>query len=299
VSSTKLRLRIWLTLCLARIGLWSLAEIGVVLGFFLLLQRIHGWPYTWGMLALTLCYALMAVSLAYLRSMLAGRKQEEGARKDPQLEARYNYVRGVLEKLCSQRGVRVPRIIFRQEKSSLARTMIGVLGQPFKANVLMLHWHVPGLVTEQELMGILAHEMRHVGAWDNLLSMLGQAFSLSLKMVGLTLGMFLLSEGRFAYALVPPAVAWIGSFLAGIASNGRMRAVEFKTDALGVHDLLRLKLGTAEIFISALSRIVLVAMRSMSKRERRITESKWLWLFNSHPPTERRIEILRWLYSND
>jgi len=227
---------------------------------------------------------------------------EQKQKSDAALIPRRRLVERIVADQCLQRQMSIPKVVFLDKNETGSRTMVGMLHMPFATDSLMLHADVPGLITEKQLAGVVAHELRHSGAWENYLSSLSRLLTAS-NIVLIPL-MLILSVG---VALFDPKMPFFGTIwafihhllwlpiyigVAMVSSMARSRWTEFKTDALAVADI-----GDAKGLIGALNQIHQVMFWEVPVLKKALANQSLLRsLMSTHPAKDVRTEKLKQIF---
>ena len=250
--------------------------------------------------------AILAIALWGMMRTL--KNQAEG--RPLKLERTRRLVSRILGRLCRRTGVRRPTLIIMGDSDqgpSQLRLNAAILELLCSDPVLLVGAELPHKLTQKEIEAVLAHECRHARQFEvatlTVLALLNGLIGLtflgcSMNFVWLSWGMpgigFWAGVAQVFWAwLLLQALQIPFALCLAMAS----RATEFKTDALAALDM-----GSGEYLISALYKIEEAVRAQLSipvqKREGLGALLAWIgsW-FNSHPSTEERAYMLRWMAS--
>ncbi|MFP8951438.1 M48 family metallopeptidase [Natrialbaceae archaeon A-arb3/5] len=206
-------------------------------------------------------------------------------------EGQYQKVHQMTESLCRDMGMEKPRL------------MVAEMGVPNAfatgrkgAGVVVVSTELMHLLDDDELEGVVAHELAHLSNRDTIMMTLGQSIA---TIVGYAV-FFLVqmlgenNPGSFIIAMIASTVA---NFLVMILVFAISRYREYVAD-----DTARQYVGSGEPLARALEKI----SKGAENREPKVEDSgvnalcifnadtsALQQLFSTHPPTEKRIEKLR------
>ncbi|MCB0333906.1 MAG: M48 family metalloprotease [Bdellovibrionales bacterium] len=199
-----------------------------------------------------------------------------------------------------------PEVIFDPNNKIFAKVKglnAGMLDLMVGTDALLVGDRLLEILNEEQLRGVMAHEMQHSNAAENKLSVLLKASSLFLFMLGTLGGLHYMfvhlfsSELSFWHGLGTWAwqfVMYIGFMhISSIFSMMMSRNIEFKTDMLSCA-----KEGKWQGLASALIRMHEEALRLRAEAQLPAPpKGVWAKLMRSHPSVTARVRILQWAAS--
>jgi heat shock protein HtpX len=206
----------------------------------------------------------------------------------------------IVEDLARRDGIPTPRIYISPEPQPNAFAT----GRGPKHAVVAVTQGILGVLDDDELRGVLAHEMSHVRNRDILIGSVAAAVALMITFVA-RIAMFSAifggggdSEGG-GNAIGLLAMAILAPLAAGLLQMALSRSREYQADASGAH-----LIGEGEPLARALQKIEAAAKRTpMDVNPAEATayiinpltgrKVNFATLFSTHPPTEERIARLR------
>ena len=206
----------------------------------------------------------------------------------------------IVEELAQKDGIPTPRIYISPEPQPNAFAT----GRGPKHAVVAVTQGILGVLDDDELRGVLAHEMSHVRNRDILIGSVAAAVALMITFVA-RIAMFSAifggggdSEGG-GNAIGLLAMAILAPLAAGLLQMALSRSREYQADASGAH-----LIGEGEPLARALQKIEAAAKRTpMDVNPAEATayiinplsgrKVNFANLFSTHPPTEERIARLR------
>lgn len=204
----------------------------------------------------------------------------------------------IVEELAQKDGIPTPRIYISPEPQPNAFAT----GRGPKHAVVAVTQGILGVLDDDELRGVLAHEMSHVRNRDILIGSVAAAIALGITLIA-RLAMFGAifgggdNEGGNIFGLL--ALAILAPLAAGLLQMALSRSREYQADASGAH-----LIGDGEPLARALQKIEAAAKRTpMNVNPAEATayivnpltgrKANFANLFSTHPPTEERIARLR------
>jgi heat shock protein HtpX len=205
----------------------------------------------------------------------------------------------IVEELAQKDGIPTPRIYISPEPQPNAFAT----GRGPKHAVVAVTQGILGVLDDDELRGVLAHEMSHVRNRDILIGSVAAAIALGITLVA-RLAMFGAifgggdnEGGGNIFGLL--ALAILAPLAAGLLQLALTRSREYQADASGAH-----LIGEGEPLARALQKIEAAAKRTpMDVNPAEATayiinpltgrQVNFARLFSTHPPTEERIARLR------
>jgi heat shock protein HtpX len=205
----------------------------------------------------------------------------------------------IVEELAQKDGIPTPRIYISPEPQPNAFAT----GRGPKHAVVAVTQGILGVLDDDELRGVLAHEMSHVRNRDILIGSVAAAIALGITLIA-RLAMFGAifggggdNEGGNIFGLL--ALAILAPLAAGLLQLALTRSREYQADASGAH-----LIGEGEPLARALQKIEAAAKRTpMDVNPAEATayiinplsgrKVNFANLFSTHPPTEERIARLR------
>ena len=205
----------------------------------------------------------------------------------------------IVEELAQKDGIPTPRIYISPEPQPNAFAT----GRGPKHAVVAVTQGILGVLDDDELRGVLAHEMSHVRNRDILIGSVAAAIALGITLIA-RLAMFGAifggggdNEGGNIFGLL--ALAILAPLAAGLLQLALTRSREYQADASGAH-----LIGEGEPLARALQKIEAAAKRTpMDVNPAEATayiinpltgrKVNFAGLFSTHPPTEERIARLR------
>ena len=205
----------------------------------------------------------------------------------------------IVEELAQKDGIPTPRIYISPEPQPNAFAT----GRGPKHAVVAVTQGILGVLDDDELRGVLAHEMSHVRNRDILIGSVAAAIALAITLIA-RLAMFGAifggggdDEGGNIFGLL--ALAILAPLAAGLLQLALTRSREYQADASGAH-----LIGEGEPLARALQKIEAAAKRTpMDVNPAEATayiinpltgrQVNFARLFSTHPPTEERIARLR------
>ena len=205
----------------------------------------------------------------------------------------------IVEELAQKDGIPTPRIYISPEPQPNAFAT----GRGPKHAVVAVTQGILGVLDDDELRGVLAHEMSHVRNRDILIGSVAAAIALGITLIA-RLAMFGAifggggdNEGGNIFGLL--ALAILAPLAAGLLQLALTRSREYQADASGAH-----LIGEGEPLARALQKIEAAAKQTpMDVNPAEATayiinplggrKVNFASLFSTHPPTEERIARLR------
>lgn len=205
----------------------------------------------------------------------------------------------IVEELAQKDGIPTPRIYISPEPQPNAFAT----GRGPKHAVVAVTQGILGVLDDDELRGVLAHEMSHVRNRDILIGSVAAAIALGITLIA-RLAMFGAifggggdNEGGNIFGLL--ALAILAPLAAGLLQLALTRSREYQADASGAH-----LIGEGEPLARALQKIEAAAKQTpMDVNPAEATayiinplggrKVNFANLFSTHPPTEERIARLR------
>lgn len=204
----------------------------------------------------------------------------------------------IVEELAQKDGIPTPRIYISPEPQPNAFAT----GRGPKHAVVAVTQGILGVLDDDELRGVLAHEMSHVRNRDILIGSVAAAIALGITLIA-RLAMFGAifgggdNEGGNIFGLL--ALAILAPLAAGLLQLALTRSREYQADASGAH-----LIGEGEPLARALQKIEAAAKQTpMDVNPAEATayiinpltgrKVNFAGLFSTHPPTEERIARLR------
>ena len=207
-------------------------------------------------------------------------------------------VYNLLENLCMSQGMPMPGLMVIEDGSLNAFAS----GVDSRSYTVTLTRGIMEKLDDAELEGVIAHELSHIRNRDVRLMIVSIVFVGIFEMVAL---MALRaaprvrgknSGGAVVMLLIVAALAGIGALCSTLLHFGISRKREYLADA-GAAEMTRNPLGLASALRKISGNPRVAAAEGNSRIARLFIESpaasgKSAGLFDSHPPVERRIEIL-------
>ena len=205
----------------------------------------------------------------------------------------------IVEELAQKDGIPTPRIYISPEPQPNAFAT----GRGPKHAVVAVTQGILGVLDDDELRGVLAHEMSHVRNRDILIGSVAAAIALGITLIA-RLAMFGAifggggdNEGGNIFGLL--ALAILAPLAAGLLQLALTRSREYQADASGAH-----LIGEGEPLARALQKIEAAAKRTpMDVNPAEATayiinplggrKVNFASLFSTHPPTEERVRRLQ------
>lgn len=205
----------------------------------------------------------------------------------------------IVEELAQKDGIPTPRIYISPEPQPNAFAT----GRGPKHAVVAVTQGILGVLDDDELRGVLAHEMSHVRNRDILIGSVAAAIALGITLIA-RLAMFGAifggggdNEGGNIFGLL--ALAILAPLAAGLLQLALTRSREYQADASGAH-----LIGEGEPLARALQKIEAAAKQTpMDVNPAEATayiinpltgrKVNFAGLFSTHPPTDERIARLR------
>jgi heat shock protein HtpX len=206
----------------------------------------------------------------------------------------------IVEELAAKDGIPTPRIYISPEPQPNAFAT----GRGPNHAVVAVTQGILGVLDDDELRGVLAHEMSHVRNRDILIGSVAAAIALAITFIA-RIAMFGAifggggndDEGGNIFGLL--ALAILAPLAAGLIQLALTRSREYQADASGAH-----LIGEGEPLARALQKIEASAKRvPMDVNPAEATayiinpltgrQVNFARLFSTHPPTEERIARLR------
>ena len=229
--------------------------------------------------------------LAMSAALEKSRSEISSQKGDVMVARRLSFLEKILVELCDKRQHPQPDVLFVRSGRANDRIMVGMLDNVFTKDVLCLHPDIIGILTESQMRAVLAHELRHSNALENILTRfcryLVPAFSFTAIWLTLT-SVFNCYAWWNPFAAV--ALVVLTLIVCFFARNFRSRFVEYKTDALST-----LESQDPESLISALKmvwRVLSVELPFLKDRH----DAWWIGVFNTHPSNKSRARALRWIH---
>jgi heat shock protein HtpX len=205
----------------------------------------------------------------------------------------------IVSDLARRDGLPMPRLYVSPE----AQPNAFATGRGPKKAVVCVTQGILGVLDDEELRGVLAHELSHVKNRDVLIGSVAAAVALAITFVA-RIAMFSAifgggdSEGG-GNAIGLLAMAILAPIAAGLLQMALSRSREYQADASGAH-----LIGDGEPLARALQKIETAAKRTpMNVNPAEATayivnpltgrKVNFANLFSTHPPTEERIARLR------
>lgn len=167
-------------------------------------------------------------------------------------------------------------------------------------DVLIVGHHLEQSLNDHELTGVIAHEMRHQNAIENILSKMTRAVTFTLSYFALTVGVIyilkhlMLSGYSFwegIFAMAAGLVLWFVAFIvAGLAQLAQSRATEMKTDLRAALDLDDpIGLARALHILHEMTHDPFAAFKEYTESRKKSM------ILATHPPLTYRIRVLEGL----
>ena len=239
-----------------------------------------------GFLIFALLYNLAMYWFSDKIALRAARAKPISEEEDPRL---YQMVRD----LTTRAGLPMPKLyVIPQEQPNAFAT-----GRSPKHSAVAVTAGIRKLLTEDELRGVLAHELGHVRNRDILLQSVASAIGTAITWIAYMLMWFGGDDESPLGAVAAIALALLAPLAAGIIQMAISRQREFSADATGAEIC-----GNPESLASALLRLESGA-QAMPMQVNQATEPLYIVkpfsgggfarLFSTHPPIEERVRRLR------
>ena len=286
------RLWSWVSACYFGILGIALLEFAIIGFSLLLLYHLAGQPastvHIYGNCLVMMGFSGWLDRMSIRRTYLGEMRTQ---RNDPVVSRRLRFLERLLEELCDKREHPLPKILFVRSGRANDRIMVGMMDNFFDDDVLCLHPDVVGILTEAQMRAVLAHELRHSNATENIISRLCLLATYAFAGCGVAqICMSIFGSDRWWYTLLTIPILLFALFLCFFLRNLRSQLTEYKTDALST-----LESEDPESLISALSmvwRVVSVDFLFL-KNKRNLW---WMKVFNTHPSNSARAKALRWIH---
>jgi heat shock protein HtpX len=219
-------------------------------------------------------------------ALAAARAQPVSEEEDPRL---YQMVRD----LTTRAGLPMPRLyVIPQEQPNAFAT-----GRNPKHSAVAVTAGIRKLLTEDELRGVLAHELGHVRNHDILLTSVVATIASAITWIGYMV-LWIGGDDNGPLGIIGPLLLWIlAPISAAIIQMAISRQREYSADATGAEIC-----GNPESLASALLRLESGA-KTMPMQVNQATEPLYIVkpfkgggiasLFSTHPPIEERVRRLR------
>src|SRR5215211_5200642 len=239
-----------------------------------------------GFLVFALLFNLAMFWFSDRIALRAARAKPVSEEEDPRL---YQMVRD----LTTRAGVPMPRLyVIPQEQPNAFAT-----GRSPKHSAVAVTAGIRKLLSEDELRGVLAHELGHVRNRDILLQSVASAIGTAITWIAYMLLWFGGDDESPLGAVAAIALVLLAPLAAGIIQMAISRQREFSADATGAEIC-----GNPESLASALLRLEEGA-KAMPMQVNQATEPLYIVkpfrgggiasLFSTHPPIEERVRRLR------
>jgi heat shock protein HtpX len=239
-----------------------------------------------GFLVFALLFNLAMFWFSDRIALRAARAKPVSEEEDPRL---YQMVRD----LTTRAGVPMPRLyVIPQEQPNAFAT-----GRSPKHSAVAVTAGIRKLLSEDELRGVLAHELGHVRNRDILLQSVASAIGTAITWIAYMLLWFGGDDESPLGAVAAIALVLLAPLAAGIIQMAISRQREFSADATGAEIC-----GNPESLASALLRLESGA-QAMPMQVNQATEPLFIVkpfsgggiasLFSTHPPIEERVRRLR------
>jgi heat shock protein HtpX len=239
-----------------------------------------------GFLVFALIFNLVIFWFSDRIALRAARAKPVSEEEDPRL---YQMVRD----LTTRAGLPMPKLyVIPQEQPNAFAT-----GRNPKHSAVAVTAGIRKLLTEDELRGVLAHELGHVRNHDILLTSVASAIGTAITWIAYMLLWFGGDDESPLGAIASIALVLLAPLAAGIIQMAISRQREFSADATGAEIC-----GNPESLASALLRLESGA-QAMPMNVNQATEPLYIVkpfsgggiasLFSTHPPIEERVRRLR------
>jgi heat shock protein HtpX len=219
-------------------------------------------------------------------ALRAARAKPVSEQEDPRL---YQMVRD----LTTRAGLPMPKLyVIPQEQPNAFAT-----GRNPKHSAVAVTAGIRKLLSEDELRGVLAHELGHVRNHDILLTSVASAIGSAITWIAYTLLWFGGDDDSPLGAVAAIALVLLAPLAAGIIQMAISRQREFSADATGAEIC-----GNPESLASALLRLE-AGSQAIPMQVNQATEPLYIVkpfsgggiarLFSTHPPIEERVRRLR------
>ena len=223
------------------------------------------------------------------------------ARAKPVTEAEAPDLYRIMRELTSASGMPMPRLYVTPSPQPNAFAT----GRNQERAVVAVTQGIVDLLTEDELKGVLAHELAHVGNRDILIGSVAAAIAMGITFVarmamwGAMFGGGRDDENGGSNIIGLLAMSILAPMAAMLLQMALSRSREFEADRTGAH-----LIGTGEPLARALEKMQIAAQKiPMNVNPAQATmyivnplsgrKVNFAKLFSTHPPTEERIERLR------
>ncbi|MDQ3964770.1 MAG: zinc metalloprotease HtpX [Actinomycetota bacterium] len=223
------------------------------------------------------------------------------ARAKPVTEAEAPGLYRIMRDLTSASGMPMPRLYM----TPAAQPNAFATGRNPEKAVVAVTQGIVDLLTEDELKGVLAHELAHVGNRDILIGSVAAAIAMGITFVarmamwGAMFGGGRDDEQGGGNIIGLLAMSILAPLAAMMLQMALSRSREFEADRTGAH-----LIGTGEPLARALEKMQIAAQKiPMNVNPAQATmyivnplsgrKVNFAKLFSTHPPTEERIERLR------
>jgi heat shock protein HtpX len=239
-----------------------------------------------GFLVFALIFNLVIFWFSDRIALRAARAKPVSEEEDPRL---YQMVRD----LTTRAGLPMPKLyVIPQEQPNAFAT-----GRNPKHSAVAVTAGIRKLLTEDELRGVLAHELGHVRNHDILLTSVASAIGTAITWIAYMLLWFGGDDESPLGAIASIALVLLAPLAAGIIQMAISRQREFSADATGAEIC-----GNPESLASALLRLESGA-QAIPMNVNQATEPLYIVkpfsgggiasLFSTHPPIEERVRRLR------
>ncbi|WP_049926440.1 M48 family metallopeptidase [Halopiger goleimassiliensis] len=216
--------------------------------------------------------------------------RSSGAEDMPEDDPRYRKVHQMTESLCRDMGMEKPRLMVAQMgvPNAFATGRKG-------AGIVVVSEELMRILDDDELEGVVAHELAHLNNRDTVMMTLGQSIA---TVVSYAVFFVVQAMGEDGPGFL---VAWLASMVANFLVMLLVMAISRYREYVA-DDTARQYVGSGDPLARALEKI----SRSAENRESAVQDSgvNALCIFNgdrsalqqimsTHPPTEKRIEKLR------
>ena len=223
------------------------------------------------------------------------------ARAKPVTEAEAPDLYRIMRELASASGMPMPRLYM----TPAAQPNAFATGRNPERAVVAVTQGIVDLLSEEELKGVLAHELAHVGNRDILIGSVAAAIAMGITFVarmamwGAMFGGGRDDENGGGNIIGLLAMSILAPLAAMLLQMALSRSREFEADRTGAH-----LIGTGEPLARALEKMQLAAQKiPMNVNPAQATmyivnplsgrKVNFAKMFSTHPPTEERIERLR------
>lgn len=205
----------------------------------------------------------------------------------PEGRRRYDEIHRATEQLCREMDLEKPRL------------MVADMGVPNafavgrkKAGVVVVSREIIDLLDQDELEGVIAHELAHIKNRDTIVMIMGQSIA---ALVGWAVYLVVMFRGERNFL-----VAWIGSILAQMFVTIFLMAISRYREYVADEDAATYT-RNPEAMARALEKISSAGQGKEMRGEESVSalcifggsRGVLQTLFATHPPTEKRIQRLR------